>query len=294
MNFFKRETAANFALLFVGLDFLYRSFESSKWMHSLWCPQAILLFTFVSSCVACIFGRTFFKEIHKSEKLRSALRILHAFDGFTALLLGTSIYYKNTIGFIVAVLCMSKFFLLYLFNRMITAVKAEDLYTEVNHTTRAFLHHFGSFLFIEDPKTIILTSLWRCVSMMGHALLSLRGVVANETYYQLEWISTVSRIFMNLYIFVLCIMIYDIRKGFTESATGHISYMVIRFGAKFKVGLTFEGQAKERWMKMNDVERLACLAAGNHIWLSFELVVLAMTIVYFIACKIYFLFFVIN
>ena len=95
-------------------------------------------------------------------------------DGINALGIGLGLYYGNDILFLIGVIFMVKCGLLYLLSRMVTGQAAHNKYQMLIQTTKTYLHHVGSFLFLTNPTVTILTTIWRCISMNGHAILTAR------------------------------------------------------------------------------------------------------------------------
>jgi hypothetical protein len=129
-------------------------------------------YIFLISYILCIITQlSGFKDItyiSKSESFRSLLSILHGLDGFAALLIGMSLYYKSKIGLWLSLIMITKIFLIHLLNRLILAKKSDlGLLAECTQTTKSYLHHVSSFLFISHPTEIVITTLWRTISMTG-------------------------------------------------------------------------------------------------------------------------------
>lgn len=67
------------------------------------------------------------------------------------------------------------------------------------------------------------------------------------------------------------------------SATGHVSYMVVRLGPVFRIGSMYfnNSKDKERWAGNTDMERFRILMLGKHPWFALELGILAFGCIYF-------------
>ena len=67
------------------------------------------------------------------------------------------------------------------------------------------------------------------------------------------------------------------------SATGHVSYMIVRLGPVFRIGSMYlpNEVEKKRWHDKTDVQRIFILLSGEHPWFTLELGLLAFACVYF-------------
>ena len=118
-------------------------------------------------CVIAIFLDLKKYDFFKSSSLRSVLSFLHASDGVIAAVLALAFYYRSPLLLYSGVLSITKLFLLHLLSRMVTGEAAFGPWAITLQTTKTFLHHTGSFLFICDDKTALITGLWRFISMNG-------------------------------------------------------------------------------------------------------------------------------
>jgi hypothetical protein len=104
----------------------------------------------------------------KHTLFRNALSAMHGLDGLAALIMGLSMYYRSIAGLWVGILIITKCFLLHMMNRMILAnKKADGVWAEITQTSKSYLHHVASFLFLENPTEILITACWRTLSMSG-------------------------------------------------------------------------------------------------------------------------------
>ena len=246
----------------------------------------VLMLAYVACCVTSVLGKSLIDEsITKSKSLKTILSTLHAYDSIAILILGASLYFNNFWGILLSVLVISNFSFLYLFNRMITADKSVDIPDEILNTTRAFLHHLGSFIFLKDGTTIILTTIWRAVSMSGHAVLFFKDRMNNDTYVAVQWIISMLRMLTVAIVLALCITYPAIRHGFAVSAVGHVAYLANRFGPVYKLGANFLGKDKSLWLEMTDAQRLSALVSGKYKWLAAELSLLLFASLYFLVCR---------
>ena len=154
-------------------------------------------------------------------------------------------------------------------------------------TTRAFLHHFGSYLFLNRADAIILTTIWRSSSMMGHGLLALRGSISAEIFERYSWITSYWRIASCALVFALCILVPSVRESFAESAIGHIAYMLVRFGPVFMLGSIYVHPDKDEYIKLTDSQRLTKIFLWRYPWLSFELFLLLSFSAYLLALRLF-------
>ena len=174
---------------------------------------------FCLSYVLCIVAVLMdFKDISffKSDTVRDLISTMHAMDGVNALLIGLGLYYHNIMLTTVGLLLMTKLFLLHLLSRMVTGVKTYDKWSVVVQTTKTFLHHIGSFLFIAstDYNVIVITTIWRFISMNGHAAMTLRKRISAQTYDRLMWAVAHLRNLALATVLFLCVTYPSIRSGF--------------------------------------------------------------------------------
>jgi hypothetical protein len=168
-------------------------------------------FIFLISYVLCIITQlSGFKDItyiSKSESFRSLLSILHGLDGFAALLIGVSLYYKSKIGLWLSLIMITKIFLIHLLNRLILAKKSDlGILAECTQTTKSYLHHVSSFLFISHPTEIIITTLWRTISMTGriNIYISIFDIFMPDYHCNSRTLCTVLIIIQETYLCILC------------------------------------------------------------------------------------------
>jgi hypothetical protein len=212
----------------------------------------------------------------KSSFFRNLLSLFHGLDGVSALIAGVSLYMRSWPLLLISLIVITKFFLIHILNRMILANKPSgDWIQNVTQTTKSYLHHVASFLFVTQHEEIILTTIWRTISMSGHAMLVLRGHVEKEKLQELSWALSHLR---NLFLILLLGLFWvrtDIRMQFGRSAIGHIAYLAVRTGPVFKLGSIYlEGEEKELWQKTSALQRLSLLCSGHHPYLALELVLM--------------------
>jgi hypothetical protein len=237
----------------------------------------------------------------KSPLFKNILTFCHAADGLCALLLGVGIYYQNIYLFGFGTVIMVKFGLLYVFNRMILAKTAslDDGMAIALQTTKSFLHHTASFLFLtQNPFEIIIVTLWRTISMTGHALLVLRNKVPSATISYWQWTLSYLRILILVGIlFLLCMPsinnnieynnywnVHALRNAMGHSAFGHIAYMAIRWMPLLQQGAVYVEHEKEEWVGLGDnlTARFHLLfIEGKYIPLTIELTLMVLLICIF-------------
>lgn len=217
------EEATHIAIVLVGLESAYLLFQCSSshlpdFAHlSESFKPAIIFIVAYAGCIATIFMNVKQIRFFQSKIIRNLIKYLHAADGAVALLMGIAICYQSNILFIIGILCITKLFLLHLLSRMVTGVATHSMAAVALQTTKTFIHHTASFYFISDPTTALLTGVWRCISMNGHAVLTLRGTLPEKTYERLMWIITHARNAAMITILILCLYSFQIRRGFGKS-----------------------------------------------------------------------------
>jgi hypothetical protein len=224
--------------------------------------------------------------INNQPFIRNIISFLHAGDSFSAMILGYAIYRENSIILIVGILIITKFFLLHVIARMVTGETSSSMGITALQTTRAFIHHVGSFLFLSDQplSVIILTVIWRFASMSGHTVVTYREYFDKEIFYEIMKVTSMSRNIAVASILAICLVNPSIRRGFGVSAIGHISYLVVRIGPVFRLGSIYvkDGLEKTSWQKLTDYERMEAVFALKYPLLSLELLVISSAIIFFL------------
>ena len=224
------------ALVFVVIELYYRHFYQSDFYYD---PrmqpylnfQKIFLCSYYCCCLSCIVGKGLLdKYLIKTGNLYSFLTNFQGMDGISMMALGWSMYHNNFIGVSVATIILCRFSLLFLYDMTIVAQQhSHDLSDYITNLTRQYLHHLGSFLFITDPTTMILTTMWRTASIFGHMIIFFpEGTLSTTNKNRLKWCIITIRLFACISVFLLCIVFPTVRKGFIESAAGHVAYMLCR------------------------------------------------------------------
>jgi hypothetical protein len=275
----------------IGLEALYRKFTPVP-MNGLslyWTRGGYIFFYSYAFCLLTqLMEFKNLKSITTSTYFRWALSFLHGLDGLAALFIGISIYYESEIGLWISSVMITKFFLIHLLNRLILAKKSDlGIFAECTQTTKSFLHHVSSFLFICHPTEIIITALWRTISMTGHATLVLRGKWKPETISTVSWFLAYMRVCMVLGILVICYVRDDVRDAFGRSAVGHVSYMMVRAGPVFKTGSIYlTDEEKLTWNECSDGQKILHLVKGTYLMLSVELALLIFTSAFFMTMRV--------
>ena len=195
-------------------------------------------------------------NISKHKILRDFLTVLYGLDGIAALLLGYSIYIKNNWLILISILISTKIFLLHFLSRMVTGLHAYTNNAIALQTTKTYLHHLGSFFFLSSTSlpsslslmsfsstsslyptstattssttfyVILITTLWRFISLSGHAQLAITHLLSPSLNYKLSWLLVHGRNISIIITFILIIMYDDIRRGFALSAVSHVQFMI--------------------------------------------------------------------
>lgn len=281
----------HFSLGCVCLEIVYRVFSSNALNVVYWNDGGLIFFYSYTLCILTqLLGFKDLTIISKSEYFRSTLSLLHALDGVAALLIGISLYYRNKIGLWMSLLMITKFFLIHLVNRLILASKKDNnntMLAEFTQTTKSFLHHVASFLFISNPTEIIITSIWRTISMTGHATLVLRGRLDPKIISKINWFLAYVRILMVIFIIVTCVVNIEVRDSFGRSAVGHIAYMMVRLGPVYITGSMYlNDKEKLIWMNSTEKQKIQDLLTGKYFWFSIEMVLLVFCSIYFAYLRI--------
>lgn len=224
----------------------------------------------------------------KHPLFRSTLSLLHGLDGLAALMIGLAIRFQSVTWLTIGLLMMTKFCLIHLLNRMILANKKTDNFLDgVTQTTKSFLHHVASFLFLQHPTEIVITTAWRTISMSGHAALVLRDKLSHRSMHHCHWVLAYMRITFQIGLLYLCYASASLRSEFAASAVGHIAYMAVRLEPVFQQGSMYlTADEKQEWVALKSSEKLQYLLSGGHPWLALELVLLSTLIVLFTVLRV--------
>lgn len=254
-------------------------------------PSILYLIAYLLSIGGIFINMSKF-SIFKSSFFKDLLIFIHAIDSITMLLIGYALFYQNNILLCCGVFIMSKLFAENLLKRLVTIVGdvSTTTFSIMTQTTKNYLHHFGSILFLsnEYPTVIIITILWRILSLSGHAILALRGTLPTKVFDVLIWQLSHYRNIAAITIFIFCCRNDNIRRGFAISAIGHIAYIGVRLGAVFRLGSIYveEGAIKEKWQLSNDWTKLKAILQFKYPFLSIEVLVSFLLIIYFLYLRI--------
>ena len=244
-------------------------------------------------CLLANYYKDSLPKIIHSEAFKFLFGILHLLDGLGAFIIGISIYYRNEMLLLIGILMVSKCLFIFLFNRMINGISRNSSLIKLNDihkTTKSFLHHFSSYLFIAHPYEILLTTTWRSISMSGHATLYFRGKFTDETLKNVQYLLSVVRVLFILFLFYNIFSHYEIRKAFGESAFGHVGYMATRLSPIYALGgPNFAKNENEEWQKRDFYGKMLYLYQQKHLIFAIELFSLFYGIIYLIYLRFYFL-----
>ena len=98
---------------------------------------------------------------------------------------------------------------------------------------------------------ILITSIWRFISLSGHGQLSITHLLSPTLNYKLSWLLVYGRNLAILITFILIVIYDDIRRGFALSAVGHVAYIGVRAGAIFRLGGPYIEDKIEGMIMMN-------------------------------------------
>jgi hypothetical protein len=277
------------SMVLLGGESALLAFEPSRvyWMPAFACLA-------VQYILCIVIGLSGLKElpIVKAPAFRSALDLLHSLDGVSTLMMGYAIYSKNLFLLISAMSIISKFGMLSLYNRMILGYddvqKIDNLvYFNIVRTTKSFLHHFGNFLFLNNKIDITLATIWRTLSMSGHAATGLKKVLDPKLMEVIDHLlSNIKHFFVVCFISMLCLS-PEVRQCFQVSAAGHIAYMIVRIEPVYRIGSIYIPRAERaEWMASTHQEKFKRLLSLEHPIFLFELVSLAALTLGFVALRV--------
>jgi len=225
----------------------------------------------------------------KSKAFRDFIDVLLVLDGTTSFAIGMALLFQSNLALTFAVLCSSKFFLLHLLSRMVTGVSGKGRWDASVQCTKAYLHHVGSFLFISDPTSIAITSIWRGVSMSGHSIPVLKRVlnIPTRSAENILFVINILRTILIVSVVGICLIFTSARRGFALSGVGHAAYLLSRLGPVFRLGTKYFATEAERDHWRND---LSDLQRMKFLFLEFKAPLFTLDVsVLFLACA-YFLF----
>jgi hypothetical protein len=194
----------------------YVSYQDVKFDYE--CTLAVAFALSYALCIATVLLEVKRVPFFRLPLVKDTITVLHALDGVNALLIGLGMFYHNVIVVTIGLLCMTKLFLLHLLSRMVTGVQTYSTWSVVLQTTKTFLHHTGSFLFIasSDYEVMLITAIWRFISMNGHAAMTLKKRISPEWYEWLMWKISHLRNAALAGVLLLCWSSDRVRDGFGE------------------------------------------------------------------------------
>lgn len=274
----KRIVHCSIAMVFAEMMFKISNSNTQYWIMG----GGLFFVSYVLCILTDLMGFGTYTFV-KSWWFRSILSLLHGLDGAAALLIGLAILYRNLGMLFIALVMMSKFYLIHLLNRMILANKKTDnIHDSVTQTTKSYLHHVASFLFLQSRNEIIIITVWRTISMSGHAALVMRETMSHEALRRLHWCLAYLRILFMMFLLWACSWYPALRGEFAQSAVGHIAYMAVRIEPVFKQGgIYLTTEEKVSWTQLSSSEKASALSRGQHPWLCLELMLLAVLIALF-------------
>lgn len=225
------EEATYLACVAVSVETIWRlgRCDSSQYLLSragLMSPSMAFAVSFLL-CIATILLDVKSTGFFKQTAVRDAISLLHASDGVSALILGIGLYGKYWLLTVLGILCLSKFFLLHMLSRMVTGVKTTTAFQMCIQTTKTFVHHLGSFMFVTNPKVILITTIWRCISMNGHAILALKEDLDRKVFELWLWRVSYLRNIMVSVVLLVCFVNENIRRGFGELLMKCLLYLIV-------------------------------------------------------------------
>lgn len=222
--------------------------------------------------------------IMKSAELKYVLNLIHSVDGLLSLTLGLAHYLQSNWLLALSIIAITKGFLIHLLSRMVTGQATFTSFQVCVQTTKTYLHHVGSFIFLSPnyPSTIVITALWRCVSMTGHAALAFRDKLSPTIFDSVLWKVTHGRNISILLIWLFCWNDPKIRRGFAVSSVGHISYLIVRMGPVFRLGSIYvkEGEEKTKWQSLSDWNRLQAIVKFQYPYFTIELGLMFLMVIF--------------
>jgi hypothetical protein len=274
----KKIVHASFALIALEMCGKLYWKDDSYWLDG----GAVFVITYALCIVTDIMGVSSMAFV-KNSYFRGLLSAMHGLDGAAACLIGNAVLWRNTAMICMGMLFMTKFCLIHLLNRMILAKNKTDNFLDgLTQTTKSFLHHVASFIFLRHPTEIIITTIWRTISMSGHAALVLRERISSKNMSACHWVLAYMRVSFQFLLLVLCYLSPQLRGEFAHSAVGHVAYMAVRIEPVFQQGSMYlTADEKAAWSALSTTEKLQHLCRGHHPWLAAELALLSTLIVLF-------------
>lgn len=212
------EEATYLACIIVSVETLWRlnrcdSLHYLLSIDGLMSPSVLFASSFVL-CIGTVLLDVKSMSFFKSTGVRDAISLLHASDGLSALILGIGLYTRYWFLIVLGILCLTKFSLLHMLSRMVTGVKSTTQFQACAQTAKTFVHHLGSFMFLSNSKVILITTVWRCISMNGHAILAMKQDLEHAVFELWLWRISYLRNIAVVTVLITCLANATIRRGF--------------------------------------------------------------------------------
>lgn len=180
-------------------------------------PSTFLIISYIICIIVAILDLKHVTSL-QSMPVRNMLSFLHSIDSLTAATLGIGIYCQREDLCLLSIAATTKLGLLSFVTRMITGKQSKTKLDAVLETTRAYLHHVGSFLFLNSNKFSLLIGSWRCLTLLGHALVASKIKSENpsdkQAYeFKIQMIAYLRQFLLFLMI-VSCMVSPYLRRGF--------------------------------------------------------------------------------
>ena len=191
-------------------------------------PYSVFISTYLLCILVALFDLKHIK-FFQSTRIRQILSFLHAIDPITAATLGIGLYFKRIDITFLSVVASTKIGLLSFVTRMITGKACKTKMDSVLETTRAYLHHVGSFLFLNSNELALITAIWRCLTLLGHALVASKIKSDNPTLTanyesRIRFIAYL-RQFLLFSVLLTCFLIPHIRREFGKLFYTYLHYL---------------------------------------------------------------------
>eukprot|EP01031_Cornospumella_fuschlensis_P030026 gene30026-36264_t len=209
--------------------------------------------------------------IFKLPCTQNFLPYLYMFDSLGAVILGYSLYFSDASALYVSLAILTNFLMINVLSKVFAKKKPEGLGEETSAALKAIIHHISSFFFVDCKEVIVITTVWRAVSMTGHTAqaLHLKKFISADQLYKFNWALTHARNAVLLYIVIVFATDSTTREGFARSAVGHVGYMIVRAGPVFRLGSVYVGD-KAVWQSHTDLKRLHLMFTGYFPFITIE------------------------
>jgi hypothetical protein len=287
-----KQNVIYFGIVTLGVELAWRINSCTSTVLNSSFDQSEIFLIFFIICIVVSTLHLDKYSFFKNQNFKKLITFLHAIDEFTILLIGYSIYKERNDILFVSLLLSTKLCCLTLIKRTVTGVDSKTMFDSMLQTAKIFLHHHGSFLFLNKSikSTLILTVIWRFVSMSSHSLIAFKSqsFEKSEMYIYLHWILAYSRKCILLIVLLCCFVNNEIQRGFGISALGHISYLVVRIGPVFNLGSIYIHHHNDKilWKELSFKAKLKTLLSLKYPWFLVELSLHIFCVLYFIYLRI--------